>query len=389
LPLIVIARSEATKQLVYLGEANPENLLTLTLYAGFSPAYPMKGAQRLSSKKEFDFKDFKDFDFNVFPPPLPYIIFNTYVTLNPEKENIMNRRKTVSVSVKKAAKKAVKKAVKKTYPKKKTPPKPKRITFDDLPAIFAETDARIAKSRAETDARMARAREETEKAIAESEARIARVREETEAIMAKSRAESEAIIAKSRAETDAKLAESGKEADARIARSQEKTDKALRKLSADIREMTKAVGHVGQDIGELMEFIVIPKIRLAMNATGKHTFNTMLTDKELKKIDELGEKKTLTEVDVLLYGDTEVMAVETKSHLVTKNVRKHIERLDILRQNEDLVDIKGKKLIGAVIGAIVDDGAKDFALKNGLYVVHIREEEDKLDIIEPDQCREW
>jgi hypothetical protein len=39
---------------------------------------------------------------------------------------------------------------------------------------------------------------------------------------------------------------------------------------------------------------------------------------KLEKKDKLGEKKTLTEVDVLLYGDTEVMAVETKSHLVTR-----------------------------------------------------------------------
>jgi len=185
------------------------------------------------------------------------------------------------------------------------------------------------------------------------------------------------------------MAENHAKTEAIIAKSREETDKALQKLTANINKMSENIGHVGNDIGELMEFIVIPKIRLAMNATGKHTFNTMLTEKKLKKIDELGEKKTLTEVDVLLYSDTEVMAVETKSHLVTKNVKKHIERLDILRQNEDLADIKGKKLVGAVIGAIVDDGAKDYALENGLYVVKIREEENKLDIIEPDKCRTW
>jgi len=37
--MTVIARSEATKQLVYLGEANLESLLTLTENAGFSPAF--------------------------------------------------------------------------------------------------------------------------------------------------------------------------------------------------------------------------------------------------------------------------------------------------------------------------------------------------------------
>jgi len=191
-----------------------------------------------------------------------------------------------------------------------------------------------------------------------------------------------AVMAETMAENHAKT-------EAMIAKSREETDKALQKLTADIKQMSKSVGHVGQDMGELMEFIVIPKIRLAMNATGKHIFNTMQTEKKLKKIDALGEKKTLTEVDVLLYGDTEVMAVETKSHLVTRDVKDHIDRLEMLRQNEDLIDIADKKLVGAVVGAIVDEGAKDFALEKGLYVVTIREEEDKLNIEKPVTCRTW
>jgi len=207
--------------------------------------------------------------------------------------------------------------------------------------------------------------------------------------MAKNHAKTEAMMAKSREETERAIRVSREETEKAIRVSREETDKALQKLTADVRQMSKSVGHVGQDIGELMEFIVIPKIRLAMNATGKHIFNTLHTGKELKKIDELGEKKTLTEVDVLLYGDTEVMAVETKSHLVTRDVKDHITRLEILRQNEDLIDIADKKLVGAVVGAIVDEGARDFALEKGLYVVTIREEENKLNIVEPEQYRTW
>jgi len=37
--MTVIARSEATKQLVYLAVGNPESLLTLIENAGFSPAF--------------------------------------------------------------------------------------------------------------------------------------------------------------------------------------------------------------------------------------------------------------------------------------------------------------------------------------------------------------
>jgi len=196
-------------------------------------------------------------------------------------------------------------------------------------------------------------------------------------------------LARVMAENHAKTEASIRKLSAENAKSREETDKALQKLTADIRQMSKSVGHVGQDIGELMEFIVIPKIRLAMNATGQHIFNTMQTGKKLKKTDELGEKKTLTEVDVLLYGDTEAMAVETKSHLVTRDVKDHIDRLEVLRQNEDLIDIADKKLVGAVVGAIVDEGAKDFALEKGLYVVTICEEEGKLNIEKPETCRTW
>jgi len=43
-----------------------------------------------------------------------------------------------------------------------------------------------------------------------------------------------------------------------------------------------------------------------------------------------------------------------------------------------------------VVGAIVDEGAKNFALENGLYVLKIREEEEKLDVIEPKpECHAW
>jgi len=42
-----------------------------------------------------------------------------------------------------------------------------------------------------------------------------------------------------------------------------------------------------------------------------------------------------------------------------------------------------------VVGAIVDKGVKKFALERGLCVVTIREEEEKLDVAEPETCRSW
>ena len=231
-----------------------------------------------------------------------------------------------------AVKKTTKKTAKKTVPKLK-----KKVTIDELTAIMAD--------------------------------------------LAKGHAKTEAAIRNLSAE-NAKTEISIRELSAANQKSREETDNALRELS-------RTLGHVGKDIGELTEFIVIPKIRLAMNAIGKHTFDSIQTDRIFKKIDNLGEKKTLTEVDALLYGNTEVMAVETKTHPAIRDIKHHIERLEILRQHEDLVGISGKKLFGAVVGAIIDKEVKDFALERGLYVVKIREEEEKLDIAEPETRRTW
>ena len=110
----------------------------------------------------------------------------------------MNRKKTVKTATKKAAKK--------TYPRKKTPPKPRRITLEDLAAVVAETESRIAKSREDLSA-----------VVAESEARMAKSHENLTAVVA--------------------------ESETRMAKSREETDKALQKLSADIQELTHAVSH--------------------------------------------------------------------------------------------------------------------------------------------------
>jgi hypothetical protein len=55
-------------------------------------------------------------------------------------------------------------------------------------------------------------------------------------------------------------------------------------------------------------------------------------------------------------------------------------------------DVKIRTLIDdvkkdVVVGIIVDSKAQALALKNGLYVVKIREEEEKLDVETPDSCR--
>jgi len=249
-----------------------------------------------------------------------------------------------------------KKAAKKTYKssaKKKTVPSLNKITVEDLAAAHAKTEAALA-------------------------------------MLAENHAKTEASIDRLSAENRLLSAENRKTSD-----EVRKTSEAVRELHAEVMETSEAVrqlndtlGGMGGHLGEVIEFIVIPKIRPAINALGNHSFKEITARKIVETVIN-DRKRKLTEVDVLLYGDTEVMAVEIKTCLQTSDVDKHLDRLQKLRDHEADAEVNGKTLFGAVVGAIVHEPIRTYALKKGLYVIEIREEEGKLDIDKPDTCRKW
>jgi len=264
-------------------------------------------------------------------------------------------------------------AVKTTKKAKKATAKTKRITGEMLDeavllmtAGIAEMSKKMAKSRTETDAKIA---------------------------------ESDAKIAKSRAEYDVKIAES----DAKIAESRAETDRALQRLTDNVNLLTDKVktltdnvefvnaayGGIGRGFGELVELIVIPKIRLEMNRH-EHDFKRSKANKKFRFSGEApGRKDVVTEVDMFLYNGTETMAIEIKTSLSVQDVEKHIKQLKTLRKYEAETDLQGKKLYGAMVGVYVDYHARKFALKNGLYILEIIEEENRMKTAAPERPRSY
>jgi hypothetical protein len=246
-----------------------------------------------------------------------------------------------------------KKAAKKTYPAaKKGFPKTK-ITLEDLLALHAN----LATAHAKTEASIDRLSAENRLLAAEVSETSASVRELRAVV-----SETSAAVRDLRAEVS--------------------------ETSESVRQLNDTLGGMGGHLGEVIEFIVIPKIRPAINALGNHSFKEITARKIIETVIN-DRKRKLTEVDVLLYGDTEAMAVEIKTCLQTSDVDKHLDRLQKLRDHEVDAEVKDKTLFGAVVGAIVHDPIRAYALKKGLYVIEIREEENKLDIDKPDTCRTW
>jgi hypothetical protein len=151
----------------------------------------------------------------------------------------------------------------------------------------------------------------------------------------------------------------------------------VRNTSKDVSNLTKSISTIGNNIGTLVEFIVIPGIRPLMKEYG-HNLNNMAPNKKIKAFE-----REIAEVDIFLQGDTEAMAVEVKTRLSISYVKKHVERLKTLRAHANEANIQNKKLYGAIIGLFIDNAAQALAQQEGLYVVEIVEESERLEIVLP------
>jgi hypothetical protein len=97
-----------------------------------------------------------------------------------------------------------------------------------------------------------------------------------------------------------------------------------------------------------------------------------------------------SDIDILLSNSIVCMAVEVKRWLEkTDQVDEHIKRMRLIRQYPP-AEVKGKKLLGAIVGAVVAPEAREYAEQNGFFVLELTGEDVRL--FEPPkdfQPKEW
>jgi len=166
----------------------------------------------------------------------------------------------------------------------------------------------------------------------------------------------------------------------------EKTKDAIEKsrekdaiAMAELRdELNKWVGYFGNNIGYIVEAVLIPGIKPKMNELG-HAFTSMSSRKKYFK----KEGRAYTEVDLCLENGEEVMIVEVKTQLSKKDVEYQLKRLKLLRENESETSLKGKVLYSAVAGMEIDEDAREMAFEHGMYVVEMVENTKHVNVITP------
>ncbi|MDR1885140.1 MAG: hypothetical protein LBQ56_02615 [Synergistaceae bacterium] len=161
------------------------------------------------------------------------------------------------------------------------------------------------------------------------------------------------------------------------------TGQQMKETDRVVKETSRIVGDLGNKFGALAEHLVLPNIEEKFNALG---YSFARTGPNIRFRDKGG--KILTEVDALLENGDFVMAVEVKSQPTEEHVKEHIQRMEILRRYADEHG-DGRKHIGAIAGAIMNEQVKRYAIKSGFYVIEQSGDTVKIDAPEGFKPREW
>ena len=178
------------------------------------------------------------------------------------------------------------------------------------------------------------------------------------------------------------LRESQKETDRLMKEAAEQKRKSDEDFAIEWKKMTKLVGDIGNSVGGLIETLVASRLWEKFD-----TYNFKRAYRRVPVYD--GNNKVLTEIDILLSDTDWVMAVEVKDEVRDRDIEHHINRMSRIKKYPP-AEVKGKKLLGAIAGGIVQPDARSLAHEAGFFVLELKGESVEL-VPSPDgfSPREW
>jgi multidrug efflux pump subunit AcrA (membrane-fusion protein) len=151
------------------------------------------------------------------------------------------------------------------------------------------------------------------------------------------------------------------------------------------KEMNKRIGQIGRTAGTVVEEIIASRLWEKFSAFS-YGFEAAF---QYVPVYDTQRKKTLTDIDILLFGDTHAMAVEVKSHLELEDVNFHIWRMGKIGEFPP-AQVQGRVLLGAVGGANIDGDALVRAQELGFFVIELSGDAVRLAESPPDFVpKEW
>jgi hypothetical protein len=163
-------------------------------------------------------------------------------------------------------------------------------------------------------------------------------------------------IAENQKETARQMEERKKETDRQMEERKKETDRQM-------KEYNKRFGEFTRRFGEVVEYMIAPNLREKFRELG-YDFPNANPNSDVSD----HTNNIHFEIDVKLENGDKAMLVEVKTKLTTEHVNDHIERLEKMRKYADLHGDR-RSFLGAVAGVVMASNVKDYALKQGFFVV--------------------
>jgi predicted AAA+ superfamily ATPase len=145
---------------------------------------------------------------------------------------------------------------------------------------------------------------------------------------------------------------------------QKEWEQRQKKLDAKIAAMSNNIGGLNRSIGELVETLIAARLWEKFPE-----YNLQRAYRRLPIYNEKNELKS--EIDILLVNTEWAMAVEVKREADTQDIAYHIERMARILKYPPAQLSPDVKLLGAMAGGIVTQGAREAAHKAGFYVLEL------------------
>ena len=139
-----------------------------------------------------------------------------------------------------------------------------------------------------------------------------------------------------------------------------KLRETVEQTSKQIAQTNKQVGGLTSRWGEFVENLIKPAAAKLFQEKG---IDVHLTALRVTGQDEKGS----IEIDILVENTTEVVAIEVKSHLEVRDVKRFLQTLE--RFKKVFPKHESDKLYGAVAGIKIDERANEYAIQEGLFLI--------------------
>ncbi len=136
--------------------------------------------------------------------------------------------------------------------------------------------------------------------------------------------------------------------------------KMFRENERRIAENSKAVAALTSKWGRFVEGLLIPAVERLFEERG------IAVDKISPRVKARKNGRTM-EIDILAINEEYVVLIEAKSTLSVEDINEHLQNLAEFKFFYP--EYADRKVIGAVAGIVVDEGAVRYAYQAGLFVI--------------------